>query len=70
MSGAQGKAIEIAGGVGIIAEVEQSRIKTRFDQSWVSKVTKSPKEAFAIAKDYQKNYYRLPLHIMVISLIC
>jgi len=32
MSGAQGKAIEIANGVGIIAEVDYSRIQTRFDQ--------------------------------------
>lgn len=35
MSGAQGKAIEIAGGVGIIAEVDASRIQTRLDQGWV-----------------------------------
>ena len=34
MSGAQPKAIEIAGGVGVIAEVDFSRIKTRFDQGW------------------------------------
>ena len=53
MSGAQGKAIEIAGGAGIIAEVDASRIKTRYDQSWVSKITQSPKEAFEIAKDHQ-----------------
>jgi len=30
MSGAQGKAVVIANGVGIIAEVDYSRIKTRF----------------------------------------
>ena len=35
MSGAQPKAIEIANGVGIIAEVDYSRIKTRLDQGWV-----------------------------------
>ena len=39
MSGAQAKAIEIAGGVGIIAEVDYSRIKTRLDQGWLSKVS-------------------------------
>lgn len=39
MSGAQAKAVEIAGGVGIIAEVDESRIKTRFDQGWVSEVS-------------------------------
>jgi len=49
MSGAQGKAIEIAGGVGIIAEVDKSRIDTRYDQGWVSVVAESPKEAFSTA---------------------
>ncbi|MCU0305456.1 MAG: urocanate hydratase [Thermoanaerobaculales bacterium] len=39
MSGAQGKALEIAGGAGIIAEVDASRIRTRHSQGWVSKVT-------------------------------
>lgn len=37
MSGAQAKAIEIAGGVGVIAEVDDSRIQTRLDQGWVSR---------------------------------
>ncbi len=55
MSGAQGKAIEIAGGVGIIAEVDPSRIQTRFDQHWVSKISTTPKEAFELALTYQKN---------------
>jgi urocanate hydratase len=50
MSGAQGKAIEIANGVGIIAEVDESRINTRYDQGWVSMVTKDPGETFAAAK--------------------
>jgi urocanate hydratase len=49
MSGAQGKAVEIAKGVGIIAEVDHSRIRTRHDQGWVSKIAYSPSEAFAIA---------------------
>jgi urocanate hydratase len=39
MSGAQAKAIEIAGGVGVIAEVDASRIKTRRDQGWLSQVS-------------------------------
>lgn len=39
MSGAQAKAVEIAGGVGVIAEVDYSRIKTRREQGWVSKVS-------------------------------
>jgi len=52
MSGAQPKAIEIAGGVGIIAEVDESRIKTRHEQGWVSKVSNDPAEAFCIAEEY------------------
>lgn len=52
MSGAQGKAIVIAGGVGIIAEVDESRINTRYEQNWISKVVNSPKEAFDVANSY------------------
>ena len=52
MSGAQGKAIEIAGGVGIIAEVDYSRIETRYDQGWISKIARTCEEAFSIAKEY------------------
>ena len=49
MSGAQPKAVEIAGGVGIIAEVDASRIETRRSQGWVKLVTDSRREAFALA---------------------
>ncbi len=52
MSGAQGKAIEIANGVGIIAEVDYSRIKTRHDQGWVGKVVDNPASAFKLAKEF------------------
>jgi urocanate hydratase len=55
MSGAQGKAVVIANGVGIIAEVDYSRIQTRFDQGWIDQVTESPAEAFAAAREYQRN---------------
>ncbi|XMB72818.1 urocanate hydratase [Mycoplasmatota bacterium WC30] len=51
MSGAQGKAVEISGGVGIIAEVDYSRIETRFNQGWVSKIAKSEAEAFKLAQE-------------------
>jgi urocanate hydratase len=50
MSGAQGKAVEIANGVGIIAEVDRSRIDTRYDQGWISRVTRTPGQAFAAAE--------------------
>ncbi|HPX58759.1 MAG TPA: urocanate hydratase, partial [Candidatus Cloacimonas acidaminovorans] len=46
MSGAQSKAIEIAGGIGIIAEVDKSRIETRYNQGWVSKVSSNLAEIF------------------------
>jgi len=50
MSGAQPKAIEIAGGAGIIAEVDESRIVTRRTQGWVGHVTDSCEEAFRLAE--------------------
>ncbi len=61
MSGAQPKAVEIAGGVGIIAEVDSSRIETRHGQGWVSKVTGSCEEAFRMADEACKA--RKPLSI-------
>jgi urocanate hydratase len=39
MSGAQPRALEIAGGAGIVAEVDPSRVETRHAQGWVSKVS-------------------------------
>ncbi|MCK4803442.1 MAG: urocanate hydratase [Spirochaetes bacterium] len=54
MSGAQAKAVEIAGGVGIIAEVDYSRIKTRHRQGWVGKLSADIKEAVSIATRYLK----------------
>ncbi|MDD3831401.1 MAG: urocanate hydratase [Clostridia bacterium] len=50
MSGAQGKAVEILNGVGIIAEVDISRIQTRYSQGWVSAIAHSPCEAFDLAQ--------------------
>ncbi|AFQ45876.1 urocanate hydratase [Desulfosporosinus meridiei] len=52
MSGAQGKSVEIARGVGIIAEVDESRIKTRYEQGWVSRVSADLEEVFKIAAEY------------------
>ena len=54
MSGAQGKAIKIANGVGIIAEVDYSRIETRLEQGWVNRVTEEPAEAFTVAARCQR----------------
>lgn len=52
MSGAQPKAIEIANGVGIVAEVDFSRIQTRLDQGWVSLASSNLKEVFDTAQEY------------------
>lgn len=52
MSGAQGKAIEIAGGVGIIAEVDESRIQTRLTQGWINLSSDNLEEIFKIAGKY------------------
>lgn len=52
MSGAQGKATKIANGVGIIAEVDYSRIKTRLDQGWIDKSSSDLGEIFSLAKEY------------------
>jgi len=55
MSGAQPKAVEIAKGIGIFAEVDLSRIETRHEQGWVGKIISSPKDIFAMAAEYIKN---------------
>jgi urocanate hydratase len=52
MSGAQPKAMVLAGGVAIIAEVDISRIETRLEQGWVLKMCQSPAEAFELAGEY------------------
>lgn len=54
MSGAQGKAVKIANGVGIIAEVDLSRVMTRHEQGWVDSYTDSCEQAYAEAKKYME----------------
>jgi urocanate hydratase len=54
MSGAQAKAVEIAGGIGILAEVDYSRIQTREEQGWVSKVSDNLEEVFSWVDSYKK----------------
>ncbi|MBM7624996.1 urocanate hydratase [Sporohalobacter salinus] len=55
MSGAQAKAVEIAGGIGVIAEVDKSRIDTRYEQGWVSKVSDDLDEIFDWVAEYQQS---------------
>lgn len=51
MSGAQGKAADIANAVSIIAEVDYSRIETRHSQGWIKQIAESPEEAIKLAQD-------------------
>jgi len=55
MSGAQPKAAEIAGAVAIIAEVDRSRIETRYNQGWVHHITAELSNAFNIAEKALKD---------------
>ena len=61
MSGAQPKAIEIANGVGIIAEVDYSRIKTRLDQGWVTIASDNLEEIFKIVAEKVKNEEKISI---------
>ncbi len=71
MSGAQPKAIEIANGVGIIAEVDYSRIETRLNQGWVSNVTADLEECFASAQEYKdkKQTISIAYHGNIVDLL-
>lgn len=71
MSGAQPKAIEIANGVGIVAEVDYSRIKTRYDQGWVAKISDDLKEVFDTAKEYmeKKQAISIAYHGNIVDLL-
>jgi urocanate hydratase len=71
MSGAQAKAVEIANGVGIIAEVDYSRIETRLTQGWVSMVTDNLEEAFEIAREYlyKKQTISIAYHGNIVDLL-
>ncbi|WP_352405073.1 urocanate hydratase [Sporanaerobacter acetigenes] len=71
MSGAQGKAIEIANGVGIIAEVDYSRIKTRLDQGWIDKCSDDLDEIFNIANEYieKKEAIAIAYHGNIVDLL-
>ncbi|MFC1863749.1 urocanate hydratase, partial [Thermodesulfobacteriota bacterium] len=71
MSGAQGKAVEIANGICIIAEVDYSRIKTRLDQGWIRENVDSPEEAFKLARSYQERLEKcaISFHGNIIDLL-
>ena len=71
MSGAQGKAVEIANGVAIIAEVDYSRIKTRLEQGWIKKAAEKPADAFKLALEHQrkKRSITIAFHGNVVDLL-
>ncbi len=71
MSGAQPKAVEIAGGVGIIAEVDSSRIETRYQQGWVSKIAETIEDAFTWAEDAmeKKEVLSIAYHGNIVDLL-
>ncbi len=71
MSGAQPKAIEIANGVGIVAEVDYSRIKTRLDQGWVSIASDNLEEIFKIVaeKVEKKESISIAYHGNIVDLL-
>lgn len=71
MSGAQPKAIEISGGVGIIAEVDYSRIETRYNQGWVSKISSDLEEIFKLAQEYvnKKEPISIAYHGNIVDLL-
>lgn len=71
MSGAQGKAAEIAGAVSIIAEVDISRINTRHSQGWISKYSDSLPEIVAMAQEAmaQKTPCAIGYHGNIVDLL-
>lgn len=71
MSGAQGKAAEIAGAVGVIAEVDQSRIDTRVTQGWVRMSTDDLAEVWRVAGEYLERgeAYSIAYHGNVVDLL-
>lgn len=71
MSGAQPKAANIANAVGVFAEVDLSRIKTRYDQGWVNTISDNLGEVFAEAKQYlaEKKSISIAYHGNIVDLL-
>jgi urocanate hydratase len=55
MSGAQAKAVEISGGIGVIAEVDKSRIETRSEQNWLSLWSDDLDQVFEWVDEHRKS---------------
>lgn len=71
MSGAQGKAGDIAGAVSIIAEVDISRIETRLEQGWIKKLAETPEEAVKLATEAleKKEALSIAFHGNIVDLL-
>lgn len=71
MSGAQGKAGDIAGAVSIIAEVDISRIETRLEQGWIMELAETPEEAVEHAKEAieKKEVKSIAFHGNIVDLL-
>jgi len=71
MSGAQPKAAKIAGAVSVIAEVDESRIRTRYEQGWVDQVSSDLDEILSLAAVAvkQKSAVSIAFHGNIIDLL-
>jgi urocanate hydratase len=71
MSGAQGKAAVLAGASAIVAEVDFSRIRTRFEQGWIDQIATTCEEAFQIAltKQAAGSAFSVAYHGNVVDLL-
>lgn len=71
MSGAQPKAAEIAGAVGIIAEVDASRIETRLQQGWVHESSNDLPHIFEVTNQHlaEKTPVSIAYHGNIVDLL-
>ncbi len=71
MSGAQPKAANIANAVGVFAEVDLSRIKTRYDQGWVNLISDDLDEVFRLAEEHRnaKTTISIAYHGNIVDLL-
>lgn len=71
MSGAQGKAAEIARATAIVAEVDYSRVMTRYEQGWISCYSNNLEEVFqwAVEKKQKKEACAIGYHGNVVEVL-
>lgn len=71
MSSAQGKAVEMCNGVGIIAEVDASKIELRRRLGWISLTAETCEEAFRLAREWgeKKQPISIAYHGNVVDLL-